>query len=361
MNLLAFKRLTAGLGLLAVLQPAFADIHPACRQGDKDIVPMHRQAPHYPHSAWLSCIEGHVVVEFTVDENGRVADPTINESEPPALFDRAAMSAIKQWTFLPRCIDGQPVARTAIQRMDFTHEGIGDKACGVELDEQATALLTEITIWYAMLHNHQMAHATLHGADHLRPAAEPAFSGDLARVAEFHRQFINSLIEQSPRTWVPAQPINLFTNPAEFDNSPSAEQVLERLAAHRDQYAAEARLRAEHYRDQQQKFRDLRAGTRLPPGQLELLIHGLLGDLDQDLDGLYPADAEVLSLLSDIVQFLELHRGEWAVNGWAGIPTFDDEFLMAAFVEHFTALTDHVQAQQDEQQRWAGSYLDYLH
>jgi protein TonB len=51
---------------------------------------------------------GTVTILFTVDESGRVADPTVQSATDPA-FERPALAAVKQWKFEPGKRNGQPV------------------------------------------------------------------------------------------------------------------------------------------------------------------------------------------------------------------------------------------------------------
>ena len=53
--------------------------------------------------------EGHVVVEFTVDQTGRTGDVTIVESDPPGLKDDAFARQFRQSRFRPAIRDGELV------------------------------------------------------------------------------------------------------------------------------------------------------------------------------------------------------------------------------------------------------------
>ncbi|MEM1081877.1 MAG: energy transducer TonB [Pseudomonadota bacterium] len=93
------------------------------RTEEGDVVPMVRIQPQFPRDALMNGIEGYVVVEFTITEDGSVRDPRVIDSSPPRMFDRNAMRAILRWKFKPRVIDGVAVARTAQQRLDFNLDG----------------------------------------------------------------------------------------------------------------------------------------------------------------------------------------------------------------------------------------------
>ncbi len=67
---------------------------------DLEVVSM--TAPFYPRKAMLEGIEGHVVLQFDTDENGRVQKVKIVESVPGRVFDIAALKAVYQWVFKPK-------------------------------------------------------------------------------------------------------------------------------------------------------------------------------------------------------------------------------------------------------------------
>jgi len=61
--------------------------------------------PVYPAVAEASGVEGVVVVEATIDEDGRVADARVLRSVP--LLDPAALAAVRAWRFAPTVINGR--------------------------------------------------------------------------------------------------------------------------------------------------------------------------------------------------------------------------------------------------------------
>lgn len=65
--------------------------------------------PEYPASAREARIEGTVVLNTVIDEQGRVRNPTVGESSGNADLDRAAVDAVAQWTFQPATLRGEPV------------------------------------------------------------------------------------------------------------------------------------------------------------------------------------------------------------------------------------------------------------
>ncbi len=64
--------------------------------------------PEYPADLRRRKVEGTVVVVFTVDRNGRVVQPTIEQSPHPQLAS-AALAAVRRWRFEPGRRQGRPV------------------------------------------------------------------------------------------------------------------------------------------------------------------------------------------------------------------------------------------------------------
>jgi protein TonB len=64
-------------------------------------------APRYPTIAQASRIEGVVILEAVIAEDGSVQDVRVLRSKP--LLDDAAVEAVRQWRFTPTLLGGQPV------------------------------------------------------------------------------------------------------------------------------------------------------------------------------------------------------------------------------------------------------------
>jgi protein TonB len=99
--------------------PYIGQWSPGNPAAEGDVIPIVRIDPQWPREALLEGTEGWVEVEFTILQDGSVEDPVVLQSDPPRLFDRNAVRAILRWKFKPRIVDGQPVARRAVQRIDF--------------------------------------------------------------------------------------------------------------------------------------------------------------------------------------------------------------------------------------------------
>jgi len=82
---------------------------------DRDVVPLVRVDPEYPPRAKQQGIEGYVDLEFTISPVGTVQNAMVIGSQPPAVFDRAALRAVKKWRYNPKTEDGVAVPRHGIQ------------------------------------------------------------------------------------------------------------------------------------------------------------------------------------------------------------------------------------------------------
>lgn len=65
--------------------------------------------PKYPREAVFQRIEGEVVVNFDINENGAVDNLSVLEAEPPDIFNESALEAAAQFKYLPKYVDGKPV------------------------------------------------------------------------------------------------------------------------------------------------------------------------------------------------------------------------------------------------------------
>lgn len=92
---------------------------PAATQLDRNFMPLSQQPPRYPYQAARRGIEGWVRVSFRVTETGTVEDVVVLESEPPGVFDQAAIKAVYRWRFKPRIVNGKGAAGRAEQVVDF--------------------------------------------------------------------------------------------------------------------------------------------------------------------------------------------------------------------------------------------------
>jgi len=82
---------------------------------DGEYLPIYRASPEYPSRAIRRGIEGFVVIEFTVTQTGAVADLNIIEANPKGWFEKAALSAAKQFKYKPRTVDGHAIAVSGVR------------------------------------------------------------------------------------------------------------------------------------------------------------------------------------------------------------------------------------------------------
>ena len=87
---------------------------------DTDVIPVVRVQPAYPRRAKQAGIEGFVTMEVLIRADGTVTRARVMESDPPRLFDEAALRAIERWKFRPKIVDGTPVEQRAKQTIEFT-------------------------------------------------------------------------------------------------------------------------------------------------------------------------------------------------------------------------------------------------
>jgi TonB family protein len=87
-----------------------------------DVTPPRRvsgDSPVLPEAAKRLKLAGSVLVEFVVDEQGRVASPRIIDSAGQ-LLDEACLEAVKRWRYEPAKRGGAPVK--FVQKAKFTFE-----------------------------------------------------------------------------------------------------------------------------------------------------------------------------------------------------------------------------------------------
>ena len=86
---------------------------------DRDARAVTQPAPEYPAAALRSGEEGTVIVRVDVDANGNPTNVDVAQSSRSRDLDRAALSAVRKWTFQPAMQDGKAVASTVQVPVDF--------------------------------------------------------------------------------------------------------------------------------------------------------------------------------------------------------------------------------------------------
>ncbi len=79
--------------------------------------------PAYPEEARRRNIEGRVMFQIVVDENGRVVEANVISAVPPGIFEEAAREAIMQWRYRPAKIRDRPVRIRMNAPVEFNHRG----------------------------------------------------------------------------------------------------------------------------------------------------------------------------------------------------------------------------------------------
>lgn len=64
----------------------------------------------YPEEAYRQKIDGVVHVEYDVTVDGTVENARVVDSNPPGVFDAAALDAVRKWRFHPAVRNGKVVA-----------------------------------------------------------------------------------------------------------------------------------------------------------------------------------------------------------------------------------------------------------
>lgn len=100
-----------------------ADSKPREDQGDLEgsmIPPQKRYAPmpKYPFTQRIACLEGKIIIQLVIDENGKPRSPNILFSRYPVLAF-AAIDAMREWRFNPASKNGQPVSAYYIVTVNF--------------------------------------------------------------------------------------------------------------------------------------------------------------------------------------------------------------------------------------------------
>jgi protein TonB len=74
--------------------------------------------PVYPPDAMDAKIQGVVIMDIRIDEQGRVTEAHVLRSIPA--LDQAAIDAVKQWEFTPTLMNGVPTAVIVTVTVQFT-------------------------------------------------------------------------------------------------------------------------------------------------------------------------------------------------------------------------------------------------
>ena len=96
----------------------------ACATGDRPLQLIAGAGQVYPASAREQGIEGSVTVRYDVNIAGQVERASVVRSDPPGVFDQAALDAVRSWQFNPPVVDGvQQAARDLESTLTFRLAG----------------------------------------------------------------------------------------------------------------------------------------------------------------------------------------------------------------------------------------------
>ncbi|HET7371214.1 MAG TPA: energy transducer TonB [Gammaproteobacteria bacterium] len=71
----------------------------------------------YSREAHMQCATGSVTVQFTIDTDGDATDIAVVKSDPPGMFDEAAIASLESSRFKPRYVNGEAVPA----RFEYTY------------------------------------------------------------------------------------------------------------------------------------------------------------------------------------------------------------------------------------------------
>jgi protein TonB len=75
-------------------------------------------APAYPADAESARVQGPVVCEIVIDQDGNVMAARVVQSLP--MLDQAALDAVKQWKYMPTLMNGVPTPVFATITVNFS-------------------------------------------------------------------------------------------------------------------------------------------------------------------------------------------------------------------------------------------------
>ncbi|MDC8637849.1 energy transducer TonB, partial [Xanthomonas hortorum pv. hederae] len=85
----------------AATRPAPAAAPAAAAPSAQSLRPISTPAPRYPPEALRASTSGEVLVELTVGTDGSITASRVLRANPPRVFDREALNAVKRWRFEP--------------------------------------------------------------------------------------------------------------------------------------------------------------------------------------------------------------------------------------------------------------------
>src|SRR5581483_5585406 len=80
---------------------------------------IHAVKADYPSAARRDGIEGYVELAVTVSAQGAVTNVTVSRANPPGVFEKAAVTAVRHYRYDPRYVDGLPAEAHLQVHLDF--------------------------------------------------------------------------------------------------------------------------------------------------------------------------------------------------------------------------------------------------
>ena len=80
-----------------------------------ELTRVNKLLPEYTRQAIRYGIEGSVKVQFNVDSFGAVLDPFVVDSNPPGIFERASIKAVRKLIYEPPLFEEKPVNVNDVQ------------------------------------------------------------------------------------------------------------------------------------------------------------------------------------------------------------------------------------------------------
>lgn len=103
-----------------VQAPSLGDLSVMQGPNNQQAMPLFRVQPNYPPRAMRRGLEGYVVVRFTISPSGRPQDLSVVEANPPRVFEREALRALRKWKYEPKVVNGEAVAQPGQQiKLEF--------------------------------------------------------------------------------------------------------------------------------------------------------------------------------------------------------------------------------------------------
>ena len=101
--------------------PLVVEAAPAPRGEDREVKALRRPPPKFPSGARVRGLSGWVKLIFTVSADGTTRDIRVTASDPPEIFDEAAIEAAQRFLYAPRLENGVAVDRPHVEtELTFT-------------------------------------------------------------------------------------------------------------------------------------------------------------------------------------------------------------------------------------------------